>query len=82
MGLPVIADPGVYPDIEHGVTGFHAATPAEAAALIADLVDDRALRERVGAQARDEVRATRSIEVMSEQWREVLVDARAPAAVA
>ena len=29
LGIPLVADPGVYPEIEHGVTGFHAATPDE-----------------------------------------------------
>ncbi|MGI8780687.1 MAG: glycosyltransferase family protein [Solirubrobacteraceae bacterium] len=82
LGLPVIADPVVYPDIEPGVTGFHAATPEHAGALMLELVDDRELRARVGAAARETVRATRSIEVMAEQWRTVLSEATATAVAA
>jgi glycosyltransferase involved in cell wall biosynthesis len=80
LGIPAIADPDVYPGIEHGVTGFHAATPAEAGELMRALVDDRALRERVGAAARETVRATRSIAVMADQWRAALREASATAA--
>lgn len=69
LGVPVIADPEVYPDVEDGVTGFHASTPDEAAALLRALVADRELRERVGAAAREHVAAERRIEVMAEQWR-------------
>ena len=29
IGVPTIADPKVYPEIEHGVTGFHASSPRE-----------------------------------------------------
>ncbi|MGH2969789.1 MAG: glycosyltransferase, partial [Solirubrobacteraceae bacterium] len=49
LGIPVIADPEVYPDVEHGVTGFHAATPERAGELMLELAGDRGLRERVGA---------------------------------
>ena len=74
LGLPLIADPGVYPHIEHGVTGFHAATPQEAGALVRQLVDDPALRRRVGEQARAHVREHRAMGVAIEQWRRVLAD--------
>lgn len=80
LGLPAIADPVVYPDIDHGVTGFHAATPDEAGEWMLALVDDRELRERVGAAAREAVRATRSIAVTAEQWRAALCEAAAGAA--
>jgi glycosyltransferase involved in cell wall biosynthesis len=82
VGIPTIADPLVYPDVEPGVTGFHAATPEEARARLLELVDDRALRERVGAAARETVRATRAIGVMAEQWRAALREAAALAVAA
>ena len=75
LGIPVVADPVVYPDVEHGVTGFHAATPGEARTALLALVDDAALRARVGAAAQDVVRATRRIEVAAEAWREALCEA-------
>ncbi len=75
LGIPVVADPVVYPDVEHGVTGFHAATPAEARAALLALVDDAGLRARVGAAAQDVVRGTRRIEVAAEAWRAALCEA-------
>jgi glycosyltransferase involved in cell wall biosynthesis len=72
LGIPVVADPGVYPDVEHGVTGLHAATPAEAAELLRALAASRELRERIGGAAREVVSRTRRIEVVAEEWRAVL----------
>jgi len=72
MSLPCIADPDVYPEIEHGVTGLHAATPAEAAGHLHKLAGSRELRERIGAAAREVVTRTRRIEVVAEEWRAVL----------
>jgi glycosyltransferase involved in cell wall biosynthesis len=71
LGIPLIADPTVYPDIEHGVTGFHAETAAEAGELMRTLVADEALRRRVGDQAREFVIANRSMHVAAQQWRDV-----------
>jgi glycosyltransferase involved in cell wall biosynthesis len=81
LALPLIADPGVYPDIEHGVTGFHAATPEEARDLMLRLVDDDALRIRVGETARAEVERTRSVAVTAQDWASALrqIAARPPA---
>jgi glycosyltransferase involved in cell wall biosynthesis len=72
LGLPVIADPVVYPGVEHGVTGFHASAADEVGQLLVELCDDRELGVRVGEAAREHVAATRRIEVMAEQWREAL----------
>jgi glycosyltransferase involved in cell wall biosynthesis len=72
LGIPVVADPGVYPDVEHGLTGLHAATPAEAAGHLHALAGSRELRERIGAAAREAVTRTRRIEVVAEEWRAVL----------
>ena len=58
LGIPLVADPLVYPEIEPGVTGFHVATPAEVTAQLIKLVDDRDLRERVGAAAKAHVVTT------------------------
>jgi glycosyltransferase involved in cell wall biosynthesis len=75
LSLPCIADPDVYPEIEHGVTGFHAATPAEMGTILRELVADRALRERVGAAAHEYVAEHRSIQVAAQSWARVLRDA-------
>ena len=67
-----IADPDVYPEIEHGVTGFHAATPEEAGEILRELVADRKLRERVGAAAHEYVVEHRTVQVAAQSWAEVL----------
>jgi glycosyltransferase involved in cell wall biosynthesis len=81
LGIPVVADPVVYPEIEHGVTGFHAATPEEARDLLRELVADRELRDRVGAAAKAHVVEHRSAQVAAEQWAQVLRSV-APSALA
>jgi glycosyltransferase involved in cell wall biosynthesis len=82
VGLPLIADPVVYPDIEHGVTGFHATTPEEMGEIVRELVDDEALRLRVGAAAKQYVTEHRSAQVAAEQWASVLRQVASPAVAA
>lgn len=71
LGLPVVASPGCYPDIEHGVTGFHARSAREAAEITMMLVDDEALRCRVGATAREHMRLHRDMPIAAQRWLEV-----------
>lgn len=71
LGIPTIASPLVYPEIENGVTGFHASNAMEAAEHLMMLVDDADLRAKVGGAARKHVRETRSIKVMAKQWADV-----------
>jgi glycosyltransferase involved in cell wall biosynthesis len=78
----VIADPVVYPEIEHGVTGFHAGSPDEARALMGELAADRELRLRVGAAAQRHVSEHRSAQAAAEQWRTVLAAVAPPALAA
>jgi glycosyltransferase involved in cell wall biosynthesis len=75
LGTPVVADPMVYPEIEPGVTGFHAETPIEAREHLMALVADDGLRARVGATARAHVTDHRRIELAAEQWADALRDA-------
>ena len=82
IGLPLIADPVVYPDIEHGVTGFHASTPEEMGEIVRELVDDEALRLRVGVAAKQYVTEHRSAQVAAEQWASVLREVATPAVAA
>ncbi|HEX8101725.1 MAG TPA: glycosyltransferase [Solirubrobacteraceae bacterium] len=77
LGVPVVADPDVYPEIEHGVTGFHAATPAEAREHLGTLVADPALRARVGEAARAYVTEHRSVQAMAPQWTRAITEAAA-----
>ena len=55
----------------HGVTGFHASTPAEAAVTVRYLVDDPELRQRVGAAAKEYILTYRTSEIAAPRWYEV-----------
>ena len=72
LGLPVVADPVVYSSVEHGETGLHAATPDEAREALLALVDDPALRRRLGAAARAYVERERSSAVTARAWTHAL----------
>ena len=56
LGIPLVAHPDVYPDIEDGVTGVHASTPDEVEAALLRLIDDA---ERARAHRRRRARARR-----------------------
>lgn len=74
LGIPIIANPQVYPDIEHGATGFHAHSPMEMAEILLGLVDNEKLRTTVGDNVRKEIRTKRDIKVMARQWVDALND--------
>ena len=71
LGIPTIADPYVYSEIEDGVTGFHAQRPEEMAIVLRQLLADRELRDRVGEAARQHVHSERSSDAAAAQWLEV-----------
>jgi glycosyltransferase involved in cell wall biosynthesis len=75
LGVPTIADPFVYDEIEDGVTGFHAATAEEAEQHLLRLVDDEHERLRVGAAAREHLLAHRTMAKMAPQWATALAEA-------
>jgi glycosyltransferase involved in cell wall biosynthesis len=72
LGLPVIADPAVYPSVVHGETGLHAATADEAREHMLALVDDPRLRREVGAAARAYVERERAMPVAARAWERAL----------
>jgi glycosyltransferase involved in cell wall biosynthesis len=74
LSVPTIADPVVYPEIEDGVTGFHATTAEKAEQLLERLVDDAGERERVGAAAREHLLAHRTMSRMAGQWATALAE--------
>jgi glycosyltransferase involved in cell wall biosynthesis len=71
LGIPIIANPKVYPEIEDGVTGMTAINPHEMAEKLWSLVGDKGLREKIGEQAREYITENRSMKQMSEQWADV-----------
>lgn len=74
LGVPIIADPRVYPKIEHGVTGFHSTSQEELVDLLEELVHDEKLRLEVGANAKEYVHEHRDMRVAVRQWQDVLAE--------
>jgi len=72
LGIPIIARPSIYPEIEHGVTGFHATSPNEMVEYLMAMIGDAGLRERIGINAKEYVTVYRRIEKMAEGWRNAL----------
>jgi glycosyltransferase involved in cell wall biosynthesis len=81
LRIPLIADPAVYPSIEHGVTGFHAESPQAMGELLRELVADADLRTRVGAAAYEYVIEHRTAQATGHDWAAVLAEV-APGQVA
>jgi glycosyltransferase involved in cell wall biosynthesis len=74
LGIPLVADPNVYPDIVHGETGFHASSALEAAEIVMELVDNEQLRQQVGEAARGHVIVHRDMSVAARQWLDVIAE--------
>lgn len=74
LGIPIIANPDIYPEVEDGVTGMTARTPQEVAQKLLLLLGDNGLREKIGEQAREYVRSHRSMKEMRGQWEDALRD--------
>lgn len=72
LGIPVIADPMVYPKIVHGVTGFHAHSNDEVLQLLLQLVDEPDLRLEVGANAKRYVEENRDMRIAVGAWQQAL----------
>lgn len=68
LGIPIIANPEVYPEIEDGVTGMLARNPEDVAEKLFGLIGDKRLREKVGEQAREFITENRSMKQVREQW--------------
>ena len=68
LGIPIIANPRVYPEIEDGVTGMIARSPNEVMEKLWVLVNDEGLRREIGENARKHVRENRTMTKMREQW--------------
>lgn len=71
LGIPLVADPFVYEDIENGFTGYLADTADEAHRYLRKLVTSKLLRQEIGGHARDYVLNERSMAVGVEQWVKV-----------
>lgn len=72
LGIPVVADRCVYPDILPGVTGFWASSRADVGDHLVELVENPVLRRETGAAAQRYVREHRGIGSAAAAWREAL----------
>ncbi len=72
LGIPTVADPEVYPEIEPGVTGFHADGPEAVRCHLERLVREPGLRRDIGEAARAHVEEHRSIQAMAPAWAAAL----------
>jgi Glycosyl transferases group 1 len=68
IGIPLVADPLVYPEIESDVTGLHASTPDEVREHLSSLISDAGLRSRIGNAAKAYVTEHRTIQTTVEDW--------------
>lgn len=75
LGIPVVADPFVYDEVEEPRTGLLASTADEAYSALRRLIDHPAERQEIAANARQHVMERRTIEVMCEQWVNVFRNA-------
>lgn len=62
LGIPLVADPYVYDDIEDGHTGLLATSAETAEDALRRLIESEELRKQIGANAREYVLGNRSIE--------------------
>lgn len=75
LGIPIVAsDCGPYPEfVEHGKTGFLVKRDHEWGKYLRELVNDEAMREEMGAAAKEKARGW-TLEGNVEQWRSALTD--------
>lgn len=72
LGIPAIVNPTLYPEVQHGVTGFCALNQDQVLEFLMALAASKDLRREVGESARTHVRAFRSIEAMVPKWQRAL----------
>jgi glycosyltransferase involved in cell wall biosynthesis len=75
LGIPLVADPFVYGEIEHKKTGWLAEYAGQALGGIEALVRDHELRAEIGGHARKKILSERDISVGLSQWEQVFVHA-------
>jgi glycosyltransferase involved in cell wall biosynthesis len=76
LGIPLVANPDIYPAVIDGETGEHARDATQAYSKLLALVDDPQLREEQGEGARADVLGTRTIQHAALQWAHAIEDAR------
>lgn len=72
LGIPVIGGGSLYPEIEHGVTGFIANDPMRVMEFMMTLVEAPETRREIGEAARTHVREHRTIQALLPKWERAL----------
>lgn len=72
LGIPVVANPILYPEMQHGATGFAASNQDQVLEYLIALAEDKPMREVIGEAARTHVREHRSIEAIVPKWQRAL----------
>lgn len=74
LKIPVVANPKVYPDIIHGVTGWHAPDPQAVYESLAVLVQSDMQRIMTGKAAYEHLKNVRAIEHTAMDWIKPIED--------
>lgn len=77
LGIPLVADPIVYPGIENGKTGLHAGDPLQARAALKTLVDEPNYRAEIGHNVREYILNNRTIEHTVSDWEVAFLEVTA-----
>lgn len=72
LGIPVVASPILYPEIQNGVTGLHASNPAKVMEYLLALTSSAEMRSEIGEAARTHVREHRTIQALLPKWERAL----------
>lgn len=72
LGIPIIASPMLYPEIENGVTGFWASEPDKVLEYLMVLAEAPDVRKAVGEAAQTYVRENRTVQALLPKWERAL----------
>lgn len=73
LGIPLVADPFVYTEIEDGRTGLVAENARHATIQLRRLVVDAGKRQQISKLVREHILNTRSIEIGVDRWEDAFV---------
>jgi glycosyltransferase involved in cell wall biosynthesis len=72
LGIPAVVNPILYPEMQHGVTGFAALNQEQVFEYMLILANDPRIRAEMGEAVRTHVRENRTIDAMLPKWQRAL----------
>jgi glycosyltransferase involved in cell wall biosynthesis len=72
LGIPAVVSPILYPEMQHGVTGFAALNQDQVFEYLTILATDPHMRQTMGEAVRTHVRENRTIDAMIPKWQRAL----------